>query len=89
MSVEAHHRILADDEVRLRSNAAQCKIEAFFESQLETTASHPFEVGGKLVVTALADAIDAGAGQRQRQRIHHHHLHRRIFRLAKRECQRE
>ena len=85
VSVEAHHRILADDEVRLRSNTAQRKIEAFFESQLETTASRLFKVGGKLVVTTLADAINAGAGQRHRQRIHHHHPHRWLFRLAKRE----
>ena len=85
LGVEAHHRVLADDEVRLRANAAQREVEAFLVNEPEAAAGRLLEMCGELVVAALADAIDARAGERQRQRIHHHHPHRRLGRLAKRE----
>ena len=88
LGVKTHHRILANDEVRLRADAAQREIEAFLKRQLELTTGRLLKMRGEFVVAALANAIDARAGERQRQRIHHHHPHRRHFRLAKRKCQR-
>ena len=85
LGVEAHHCVLADDEVWLGADAAQRQIETFLKRQLEAAAGRLLEMGGELVVAALADTLNAGTGERQRERIHHHHLYRRFSRLAKRE----
>ena len=85
LGVEAHHRVLADDEVRLGADATQREVEAFLVNKPEAAPGSLLEISGELVVAALANTIDTRAGKRQRQRIHHHHLHRWLGRLAKRE----
>ena len=52
LGVEAHHRVLADDEVRLGADATQREVEAFLVNKSEAAAGRLLEISGELVGSA-------------------------------------